>query len=413
LIEEILDEDFKKGELKGRVLKQLVSYAEYQFGTRVPSTVYRERDNGETIDNWTVEIKILIGIYSALTDWYVRDESLGMVSRSDLRFSLYEKMLDLLRPWSADLNSNPTGRIDSIAKGQVNVISFLSALVENEIAIVYMHRSQFNLVEIHCQRSLSYAKLYEGIEDKKTDLLCKALKTFYDLRSIEGNYADALPFAEEAYNCAAVAYNPVHPKVQDAASMLIECLTRKGDLCKAELFAQMTLDSLKDPQNGLDQQSEAVAKGYYDLANVINQQSGDLVIAEKLARESLRIRVLINSNSPFVGNATGLLASILVSQDKLGSETKELYKQSLANSIRNHGPDGVSTSTVHINFGIYYRMLAKGQQTDREKKEILRLSEIEIKEALRIYTKIFGPNNPRNLQFLSELSITRRLLSEV
>jgi hypothetical protein len=36
LIEEILDEDFKEVELKGRVLKLLVSYAEYQFGNRVP-----------------------------------------------------------------------------------------------------------------------------------------------------------------------------------------------------------------------------------------------------------------------------------------------------------------------------------------------------------------------------------------
>jgi hypothetical protein len=84
---------------------------------------------------------------------------------------------------------------------------------------------------------------------------------FCDLRSLQGNYAGALTFAEEAYNCAAVAYNPVHPKVQSAASKLIEYLARKGDFCNAELFAQMTLDSLKDPSNGLDQQSEAVANG--------------------------------------------------------------------------------------------------------------------------------------------------------
>jgi hypothetical protein len=85
-------------------------------------------------------------------------------------------------------------------------------------------------------------------------------------------------------NCAAVAYNPVHPKVQNAAGTLIECLTRKGDLCKAELFAQMTFDSLKDPQNGLDQQSEAVARGYYDITKVITDQRGDMVKAEMLAR---------------------------------------------------------------------------------------------------------------------------------
>jgi hypothetical protein len=45
--------------------------------------------------------------------------------------------------------------------------------------------------------------------------------------------------------------------VQKAASMVIECFMFKGDFDHAEIFAQMTLDSLKDPGNGLDQQSEA------------------------------------------------------------------------------------------------------------------------------------------------------------
>jgi hypothetical protein len=59
----------------------------------------------------------------------------------------------------------------------------------------------------------------------------------------------------------------------------------------------MILDSLKDPGNGLDQQSEAVANGYYDLGNVIYHQNGDYLKAEKLVRESLRIRsALYNSH---------------------------------------------------------------------------------------------------------------------
>jgi hypothetical protein len=300
-----------------------------------------------------------------------------------------------------------------MSKDQANEILELSIIIENNIAICYLHRNQFNLVETHGQRGLSYARLYEGTEDKKTDLLCRALRVFYNLRMSEGNYANALIFAEEAYNCYAVAYNPVHPMVQDAASMLIGCLTRKGDLCKAELFAQMTLDSLKDPKNGLDQQSEAVAKGYYDLSNVINQQCGDSVKAEKLARESLRISVLINSNSPSVGRTAFQLASILVSQHILGSETKELFEQSLAVNIRNYGPDGTNTACDQFNFGLFYRELAKEQQTIVTRKEYLRLSEIKFKEALRINTKIFGFNDPRTLKYTAALATARRLLSEV
>jgi tetratricopeptide (TPR) repeat protein len=301
--------------------------------------------------------------------------------------------------------------MESMSKDQANEILILSAKTENNIAIIYMHRTRFNIAETHCQRGLSYARLYEGTEDEKADLLCTALITFYNLRMSEGNYVDALTFAEESYNCAAVAYNPVHPKVQNAASTLIECLTHKGDLCKAELFAQMTLDSLRDTKNGLDQQSEAVAKGYCSLANAIFKQRGDMEKAEKLLRESLRIRLLINSSN--LGNSMSILTSILRFQGKLGSETMELFEQSLAISIRNHGPDGTNTATIHINFGLFYRQLAEEQQTVVTRKEHLSLSEVKIKEASRIYTKIYGPDDPKTLKFSTELSTTRRLLSEI
>jgi hypothetical protein len=81
----------------------------------------------------------------------------------------------------------------------------------------------------------------------------------------QSDFAGALPFAEEAYNYVAVAYNPVHPHVQKAAGTLIDCLIHKGDLYDAKRFSQVTLDSLKDPANKVDQECEAVAEGYYNL----------------------------------------------------------------------------------------------------------------------------------------------------
>jgi tetratricopeptide (TPR) repeat protein len=180
------------------------------------------------------------------------------------------------------------------------------------MAIIYTHRNQFDLAENHCEQAISHAKLYDGEEEKNTVLVCWALSTFCRLRMLQGNYDEALTLAEEAYNCVAITYNPVHPKVQDAASTLIECLVCKGDFDKAETFAQMTLDSLKDPGNGLDQQSEAVAAGYYDLGVVIYGQKGDYVKAEMLARESLRIRSrFYDAHHELVAMSIGLLASIL------------------------------------------------------------------------------------------------------
>jgi hypothetical protein len=121
-----------------------------------------------------------------------------------------------------------------------------------------VNRNEFHLGEIHCQRAITYARQHEGEEVEKTDILYSAFRTCYELRMAQGKYNDALVCAEEAYNIVAIFYNPVHPMVQLAADALIECLTVKRDLDTAETFAQMTLDSLKDSKNGLDQQSEEV-----------------------------------------------------------------------------------------------------------------------------------------------------------
>jgi hypothetical protein len=241
--------------------------------------------------------------------------------------------------------------------------------------------------------------MFEVEEKEKANLLCSALSSLYALRRDQENYTDALAFAEENYDCDAVAYNPVHQAVQDAASTLIECLTFKGDFYDAERFAQATLDSLKDSANGLDQQSEAVAKGYYDLGHVINEQHVDFVKAEMLVRESLRIRTsLYDADHIQVAMSVGLLANILQSQGNLGSETKKLYERSLVSDIRNYGPEGINTAVANSNLGTFYHLRADGSQTAEMRKENLLLSKFKLKEALRIYTKVLGPDNPKTIK---------------
>jgi hypothetical protein len=103
--------------------------------------------------------------------------------------------------------------------------------------------------------------------------------------------------------------------VQEAAGILIRILIRKGDLFDAERYAQVTYGNLCDKKNGIDQESEVVVMGAYNLALVIYRQKGDLikVKAEDLARESLRIRTLLyGSDHHKVGNCCELLAYILV-----------------------------------------------------------------------------------------------------
>jgi tetratricopeptide (TPR) repeat protein len=408
----------EKKKLYIRFVKHLISYAENQFGDRVPGKAYREREDGECINNWTVEIEVLIPIYSELTIVYWDDISLGEVVRANLIIPYYKKMLDLLRPWSANcLNLNSIGPwSEYLDKDKINQILVLLSETERRIASMQGRINHFDLAEIHCQRAVTFAKLYDGTE-KNTVLLPEALKRFCDIRISQGNYADAVSFAEEAYDYVAVAYNPVHPEVQRAAGTLIECLIQKGDLYDAERFSEMMLNSLKDPMNALDQESEAVAKGYYHLAQVIdkqimNEQQGDSVKAEMLARESLRIRTQLNGNDhPSVGTSSALLANILKRQSNLGNETKELFERSLAINMKHCGPDGLNTANSFINIGKLYYLsatLPKFRRNVETRKEHLRLSIFSYKEAVRIRTKALGPDNPKTLEAECSLRIVSR-----
>lgn len=331
----------------------------------------------------------------------------------DLTLPYFEKMLAILRPWSIYFDWNSTSRIDSIDKDQVNHLLESSSEIECIISLIQRHRNQFNLAENYCQLALSHARLYEGKEEVKTDLLRKAFRTFYALRRDQGNYVDALTFAEEKYNCVAVVYNPVHPEVQEAASQLIECLTLKGDLYNAERFAQATLDSLKDPKNGLDQQGKDVSDGNYNLASVIYKQKSDLVKAEMLSRESHRIlSQLYNHDHQSLGSRWSQLASILQAQGKLGCETKELFERSLALETKHSGPDGDIIAVAIANLGNFYNQLADSQQTAVTKRNYLRLSICKYKEAVRIYTKIHGPENSMTIKLSSDLSSISLMLSK-
>jgi tetratricopeptide (TPR) repeat protein len=391
----------------------LISYAGHQIGDRIPGKDYRERANGDRISNWNTEIEMLIPTYSQLISMYDMDESLSTIDIDNLCFPYLEKMLELLRPWSVNLDLDPTGRIDNLDKGQIEHLLLSLSGTELQMAAIYTRRSLFDQAENHCQQALSHARLYEGKEEEKTALflLCKVLGGYINLRSFQGHYADAVLCAEEAFNLVAVAYNPVHPKVQEAAGVLIECLIHAGDLFNAERFAQATLDSLKDPGNGLDQESEEVAKGYLCLGKVIHQQKGDLVKAEMLVRESLRIRSQLYCHDHYyVVHSVSLLAGILHSQGKLDYETKELYERSLTIYIKHYGPDGNNTAVANVKMVNFYQDLAERQQTARTKISHLRLSLSHPKEAMRIYTQILGPDNPKTMEVSSAvLSISRQL----
>jgi hypothetical protein len=394
-----------------RVLKHLLSYLEYQFGEKVEAIDYRERADGERISNWKVEIEILHYICVRLAKFYSANDLL--VSRDEKSLPFMERSLSLLNPWLIQLDLDASNRIDNRNNDQMNFILHKLFYVEQNMAALTINSQQLDIAEGHCQRCLAYSRRY-GLEgETKTTNIFKALRTYCNLWEMRSDYSGALSFAEEAYNLVVEAYDCVHPQVQEAAGVLIDILIRKGDLFDAERFAQVTYGNLRDKKNGIDQESEEMAVGAYNLANVIHRQEGDLIKAEELARESLRIRTLAHGSNHSVDLCCNLLATILEAQGKFGDETRESYERSLAISIRNEGPDGLNTAAGNFSIGAFYHHLANIQPTVDLKFAQLLLAKSHFVEALRIRSKIYGPTHPSTAYVSSKLTTVLRELLQI
>jgi hypothetical protein len=392
-----------------RILEHLLSYLEYQFGTKVAGINYRERADGERISSWTVETDILHNILDRLARLHLQDKSLSIISRHEVRLPQLERMLSLLNPWLIQLDQDASNGTDH----QINHLLHKLYFVEHNMANNAMNRYKLDIAEGHCLQCLAYSRRY-GLEgEEKTTMIFEALRTYCNLWMMRSDSSSALPFAEEAYNLVVEAYDPVHLQVQEAAGVLIRILIAKGDLYDAERYAQVTYGNLRDKKNGIDQETEVVATGAFNLANVIHIQKKDLIKAEELARESLRIRTLVYGNNHIgIDICCDLLARILWSQGKFGDEMRGLYERCLAFSIRNEGPDGLNTATGNSNIGDFYYQLANKQPTvDSRRKQPL-LAKFHFAEALRIRSKVHGSTHPNTVHVstwltnvLSELSL--------
>jgi tetratricopeptide (TPR) repeat protein len=399
-----------------RVLEHLLSFAEYQFGKGVTGKGYRERGDGERINNWIVAVNILNIISKILVELILQNNLHSIVIRDNMRFPYLERSLSLLNPWVINLDLDVSQGNDSLSEDQKIVLFWELYCTEQKMADIAMNRRQFDLAEEHCQRCLAYSRRYSLEGEEKITMMVTSLTIYSALRQRQGNLSDALTFAEECYNLVVEAYDPVHPQVQEAAGLLIHILIAKGDLYDAERYAQVTYGNLRDKKNGMDQEqeSEEVAMGAYNLGDVIYQQEGDLIKAEELARESLRIRSLIkNSNDDCVGRSYNLLATILRAQGKLGDETRGLYERSLAFFIRYEGPDGLRTAVVNDNLAKFYCQLVDIQPTVDLKRTQLLLAKSHIETALRINLKLYGPTHPHTVNASSRLADVSSRLSRI
>lgn len=136
VIDEVKREIPNDSDLSIRVLKLLISYGVSQFGDRISGKPCHERGNSGRISNWEVEILILIPFYQRLISTFCGDKSLSMVVRRNLRLSYLEKVLDLLGPWSVNLNINATIHLDNLNKDQIGYLLTLLSKLERNVGFI-------------------------------------------------------------------------------------------------------------------------------------------------------------------------------------------------------------------------------------------------------------------------------------
>jgi hypothetical protein len=210
-----IDEILESGEKSARVIVHVLLFAEFQFGTSIPGKTYREREDGKN-SKWEVDVIIFGEIYRILLNIYASDESLSLINQDMLMLPHLEKELKMLSPWLEIVDAGKTNRREMRSEDEVNQLLHLMSLTERNIANIYTHKMENSLAEKHLELALTHAKRCGSTllhKEHKTTLLYLTYRAYYRLRTQEYRMTEAVVFAQDAYNCVAEAYSPVHPEV--------------------------------------------------------------------------------------------------------------------------------------------------------------------------------------------------------
>jgi hypothetical protein len=138
----IYNHSMKLAELQRRYQQRyLLLYADEKFGKEVKGKSYREREDGERIINWKVDIEILVNLIANICEFYSADKSLGSVEVDKKSYPFMERSFCILNLWLT--------HIDSLDKSQKNQLLYSLFQTEGNMVAV-AGRRQFDVAEGHC-----------------------------------------------------------------------------------------------------------------------------------------------------------------------------------------------------------------------------------------------------------------------
>ena len=384
-----------------KVLESARVFAEYQFGPRIPGESYRLRGNGDRIDNWRVMTMPLCLNLMQLTSLYIDQRTSGSSDRALIHAV---EARELIEPFRA-----------SIEYGELDYVLTLFFQTESNLAEIYVEKLQFEEAERHCQQSLVFARQSQG--EYRTSSMFEGLKKLSALRRQQYQLSEAMELCEEAYIIVSRAHGPAHPLVQDAAAELIECLIQLERFPQAEAYARITYESMIDPRNGIDPESDGVARGMQQLAYVCSRMAGegheaapDLIEeAHELIRKACRI--MEELSSPNLAICLETLGEVLIARGILTDETKGIFERVLAIYVDREGGGGHGTIQSLTSLGEFHVHLASTLPIGRE-----RIQEVQIAKALnedyaKMVTKIYGSDSVRMLEYTKRAHDIEQIIS--
>ena len=154
-----------------------------------------------------------------------------------------------------------------------------------------------------------------------------------------------------------------------------------GDIERAVRLAEYLCDG--SYRNFRDPDSLAKAERTFLLGRVYNANK-QYDYAERVLRAALVwYERVYGVNHTRTGECVSHLGEALFDQDKLGDETRAVFQRVLDIHLLNHGPDTENVGDANINLGIFHYRIGEYVQAKRF-----------CKEALRIFTKVYGPEHP-------------------
>ena len=131
----------------------------------------------------------------------------------------------------------------------------------------------------------------------------------------------------------------------------------------------------------------AKAERTYLLGRVYNANK-QYDYAERVLRAALVwYERVYGVNHNRTGGCVSELGNALIDQVKLGDETRAVLQRSLDISLSNKGPDAQNVGNANYNLGNFY--MKRGEYVQAKPF---------YKEALRIFTKVHGPDHPETVE---------------